>query len=197
MQWNDVKEGEGFYFYFSWAFWSRVICILICVSETPPTHSCFNPLFRYVIVIGSCILATARSRVKINWVLIFGVLHVGQLASAVSHLVASIAVSRQLSCCNLTCVSLLVDRGGILPRFYGAFYSTTAALIAFVHKAATQHLMHSMLSIIHMSTDCCSICCLRFVYSVWSVSLHLGPRGLSPACISICVLEIVDLLLVL
>ena len=27
------------------------------------------------------------------------------------------------------------------------------------------------------------ICCFRFVYSVWSVSLHLGPGGLPPACI--------------
>ena len=115
MQWNDVKDGEGFYFYFSWAFWSRVICILICVSETPPTHSCFNPLFRYVIVIGSCILATARLRVRINWVLILGVLHVASLPVQSRTFVASVAVSRYFV---LQSEFTLVGRGGTYRGFW-------------------------------------------------------------------------------
>ena len=130
---------------------------------------------------GSCTLATARLESKDQLGVDLGVLLVASLPEQSRTFVASAAVSRdfvQLS------EFYSLGRGGTYRGFWRVTNPTTAALIAFFHKAAsaTSHAFnvfdHTYVNSLDMF-----ICCLRFVYSVWSVSLHLGPGGLPPACI--------------
>ena len=132
---------------------------------------------------GSCILATARLESMDQLGVDLGVLLVASLPEQSRTFVASAAVSRSFSV-QLPRAFYSRVPWWDLPRFWRVTNPTTAALIAFFHKAASATSHAFNVSGTHMLTSLYMfICCFRFVYSAWSVSLHLGPGGLPPACI--------------